>query len=127
MLPLFDFVKDIATIAGVALDQAVLDDLRDLLDTDAGRVADRPMDVKPQWFGGAHTGSYRLGTNTSKAHETLIEAFREMQQGLESYSEAIHLYAEDLRNTDDAAAATSKALQAAAQQVDADFGAEGHR
>lgn len=125
MLPLFDFVKDVATIAGVALDQAVLDDLRELLDTDAGRVADRPMDVNPLWFGGAHTGNYRLGTNTSKAHETLSEAFIEMQKGLEQYSEAIHLYAEDLRNTDDAAAATSMALQAAAQQVDSDFGTDG--
>lgn len=116
-------VMKIAADAGVTIDRAELQRIVDDLYSDSDNVRDsKPDQVDPSWFGGSNTGGHRLATNATMAHAEALDAFREMAEGLEQYSQVIEQFVDDMEGIDEQAADHNVALQHAADLVDEDFG-----
>lgn len=124
MIPgLVNTVMQLAATAGVEIDRAELQRIVDDLDSKSGKVREsQPDEVDPSWFGGSHTGGHRLATNATMAHTEALEAFQEMAEGLEKYSQVIEEFVKDMGGVDEQAAVHNTAIRQAAELVDEEFG-----
>lgn len=123
MLLIGDFIRNVATVAGVSVDDPALQAIVEQLEQDAGSVgSSHPHGVGQGWFGGSTTGGHRLATNASMAHDEAVSAFRELEQGLRLYGDAIRDFAADMHQADETAGTMTASLRQAADKVDQDFG-----
>lgn len=74
------------------------------------------MDVAPGWFGGS-SNAHRIGVNTKMAHQAVEEEFQKLADALSDYSEAINLWANEVRDVDASSNAEMMMRQAALEQV----------
>jgi hypothetical protein len=72
--------------------------------------------VAPGWFGGS-TNAHRIGVNTTMAHQAVEEELQKLADSLRQYSEALNLWAEDLRDVDGTTNAEMTQRVAALEQV----------
>ena len=73
-------------------------------------------DVAPAWFGGSDT-AHRIGLNTTMAHQAVEEEFQKLADSLRAYSDAINLWANEVRDVDGTSNAEMTQRQAALEQV----------
>jgi hypothetical protein len=73
-------------------------------------------DVAPGWFGGS-SNAHRIGVNTKMAHQAVEEEFQKLADSLRDYSEAINLWANEVRDVDGSSNAEMTMRQAALEQV----------
>lgn len=73
-------------------------------------------DVAPGWFGGSGN-AHRIGVNTKMAHQAVEEEFQKLADSLRDYSEAINLWANEVRDVDGSSNAEMMMRQAALEQV----------
>ena len=73
-------------------------------------------DVAPGWFGGSGN-AHRIGVNTKMAHQAVEEEFQKLADSLRGYSDAINLWASEVRDVDGTSNAEMTMRQAALEQV----------
>ncbi|RYC12509.1 hypothetical protein [Nocardioides zhouii] len=73
-------------------------------------------DVAPGWFGGS-SNAHRIGVNTKMAHQAVEEEFQKLADSLRGYSEAINLWANEVRDVDGTSNAEMVQRQTALEQV----------
>jgi hypothetical protein len=73
-------------------------------------------DVHPGWFGGS-SNAHRIGVNTTMAHQAVEEEFQKLADSLRAYSDAINLWANEVRDVDGTSNAEMTQRQAAIEQV----------
>lgn len=89
-----------------------------LLDNSDGLQNQIVTEVAPGWFGGS-PNAHRIGVNTAMAHQAVVEEFQKLADSLRQYSEALNLWAEDVRDVDGTTSAEMTQRQAALEQVTA--------
>lgn len=72
--------------------------------------------VAPGWFGGS-SNAHRIGVNTTMAHQAVEEELQKLADSLRQYSEALNLWAEDVRDVDGMTNAEMVQRQSALEQV----------
>jgi uncharacterized protein YukE len=76
--------------------------------------------VAAGWFGGAET-AHRLGVNAAMAHQSVEEEFQKLADSLRQYSDALHQWADDVRDVDATSGTDLVRRSAALEQVAADL------
>jgi hypothetical protein len=72
--------------------------------------------VAPGWFGGS-TNAHRIGVNTTMAHQAVEEELQKLADSLRQYSEALNLWADDVRDVDVVSGAAMTQRAAALETV----------
>ena len=72
--------------------------------------------VGPDWFGGATT-AHRIGVNAQMAHQEAEQEFQKLADSLRAYSDAIKLWADEVRDVDGSTNAEMTTRAAALAQV----------
>ncbi len=72
--------------------------------------------VAPGWFGGS-TNAHRIGVNTTMAHQAVEEELQKLADSLRQYSEALNIWATEVRGIDADTNAEMLQRQAAIEQV----------
>ena len=87
-----------------------------LLNNSDGLEGQVVTDVAPGWFGGSGN-AHRIGVNTKMAHQAVEEEFQKLADSLRGYSDAINLWASEVRDVDGTSNAEMTMRQAALEQV----------
>lgn len=87
-----------------------------LIDNSDGLQGRIVTDVSPGWFGGS-SDAHRIGVNTKMAHQAVEEEFQKLADSLRAYSEAINLWANEVRDVDGSTNAEMLMRKAAIEQV----------
>jgi hypothetical protein len=87
-----------------------------LLDNSDSLQGQVVTNVAPGWFGGA-SNAHRIAVNTTMAHQAVEEEFQKLADSLRAYSDAITLWASEVRDVDGTTNAEMTMRQAALEQV----------
>ena len=87
-----------------------------LLNNSDGLEGQVVTDVAPGWFGGSGN-AHRIGVNTKMAHQAVEEEFQKLADSLRGYSDAINLWANEVRDVDGSTNAEMLMRKAAIEQV----------
>lgn len=115
MLPMEDRMLLEDVFRGIQLAPKTIDDIMTMLNAEAETMdAGKPVDVDGAWFGGSSTGGHRLATNTTMAHQAIVDEMKAMIAGLRGYRDNIRLWAEDLTDADQTSATVLTGFETAA-------------
>ena len=87
-----------------------------LLNNSDGLEGQVVTDVATGWFGGSGN-AHRIGVNTKMAHQAVEEEFQKLADSLRGYSDAINLWANEVRDVDGSTNAEMLMRKAAIEQV----------
>lgn len=118
MLPMEDRMLLEDVFHGIRLAPETIDEIMTMLDAEADSVHEgQPAEVDASWFGGSATGGHRLATNTTMAHQAIVEEMKDMVAGLRGYRDNIRLWAQDLTGADQDTATVLTGIETAAACV----------
>jgi hypothetical protein len=85
---------------GINAPEDLIQDIVTLLTTHSDDLGGTTVTaVGPDWFGGSTTG-HRIGVNAQMAHQEAEQEFQKLADSLRAYSDAIKLWADDVRDVD---------------------------
>ena len=85
------------TMKGLNLDTGTIDLLMSTLDSTADSIKpESVLNVSEAWFGGSHTGGYRLATNAGMADQAVREELTKMAAGIREMSTSVGQFASDV-------------------------------
>jgi hypothetical protein len=114
MLPLEDRVLLQNTLTGLNVNEDAITQIMSMLGETANDLAAKPVaGVSSSWFGHSHTGGHRLATNTSMAHQAVVEEMEKLVAGLRGYRDNIKKFADDVTDVDADAAAVMAGVETA--------------
>lgn len=87
------------TMKGLNLDTDTIDTLMSTLDSTADSIKPQSvLNVSEGWFGGSHTGGYRLATNAAMADQAVREELGKMATGIRELADSVGLFASDVND-----------------------------
>jgi hypothetical protein len=102
---------------GLNVDEDLINDIVTLLNSNSDDLLGTTVTpVEPGQFGGSATG-HRFGVNAQMAHQEAEQEFQKLADSLRGYSEAIKLWADDVRDVDGSTNAEMTMRAAALAQV----------
>ena len=102
---------------GINAPESLIQSIRTLLTTNSdGLGGTKLVPVGTSHFGGS-TNGHRLGVNAQMAHQEAVDEFRKLADSLRTYSDAIKLWADDVRDVDGSTNAEMTTRAAALAQV----------
>lgn len=122
MLPLADRMLLEDVFQGIQLAPETIDDIMAMLSRDATSMSTSRGNVTPVGegsFGQSASGSFRLATNATMAHEALRDELLNMVAGLRGYRDAIRSWADDMTTVDTDAVTFNTTVESAAVCVTA--------
>lgn len=106
------------TMKGLNLDADTVDTLMSTLDSTADRIdPESVLNVSEAWFGGSHTGGYRLATNAGMADKAVREELAKMVAGIRAMSESVGLFANDVTEVTEDSSTMFRNYQAATECI----------
>lgn len=104
-------------LTALNVDQDIVDEVTSMLLDNADNLKSHIVtDVAPGWFGSSGN-AHRIGVNTRMAHQAVEEEFQKLADSLRGYSDAINLWANEVRDVDGTSNAEMLMRQAALEQV----------
>ena len=89
-----------SVMQGINAPESLIENITTLLTSNSDGLGDtRITAVGPDHFGGSTTG-HRLGVNAQMAHQEAEQEFQKLADSLRAYSDAIKLWADDVRDVD---------------------------
>ena len=119
MLPMEDqaLLKD--TLVSLSVEDSVIEQIMAMLQSKETQLRNDPLpEIQESWFGGSHTGGFRLATNAKAAGYTVEEQLNDMLTGLREYRTSIKEFADDVKDTDQSMAMSMARIQNAANCTD---------
>lgn len=108
-------VTDVMT--GINAPESLIQSITALLTTNSdGLGGTEVVPVGVDHFGGS-TNGYRLGVNAQMAHQEAVDEFQKLADSLRTYSDAIKLWADEVRDVDGSTNAEMTMRAAALAQV----------
>ena len=102
---------------GINAPESLIQSIRTLLTTNSdGLGGTKLVPVGTSHFGGS-TNGHRLGVNAQMAHQEAEQEFQKLADSLRAYSDAIKLWADDVRDVDGSTNAEMTTRAAALAQV----------
>ncbi|WP_457189044.1 hypothetical protein [Nocardioides sp. P5_E3] len=102
---------------GINAPESLIQSIRTLLTTNSdGLGGTKLIPVGTNHFGGS-TNGHRLGVNAQMAHQEAEQEFQKLADSLRAYSDAIKLWADDVRDVDGSTNAEMTTRAAALAQV----------
>lgn len=118
MLPAEDRALLGDTMRGLNLDPETIDTLMSTLNTTAERIdPESVLNVNEAWFGGSHTGGYRLATNAGMADKAVREELAKMVAGIREMSKSVGQFAGDVAEVTESSMVTFKNYEAATECI----------
>lgn len=107
------------TLVSLSVEDTVIEQIMSMLEDQEAEIAKDPLpEIQAGWFGGSHTGGYRLATNATQASGVVEQEITNMLSGLQQYRQAVKEYAADMLDTDEVIAVTNVRIQAADHGAD---------
>ena len=104
-------------MTGINAPESLIQSIRTLLTTNSdGLGGTKLIPVGTSHFGGS-TNGHRLGVNAQMAHQEAEQEFQKLADSLRAYSDAIKLWADDVRDVDGSTNAEMTTRAAALAQV----------
>lgn len=106
------------TMRGLNLDPDTIDTLMSTLDSTADKInPESVLNVSEAWFGGSHTGGYRLATNAGLADKAVREELTKMVTGIREMSKSVELFAHDVTQVTEDSAVTFRNYEVATECI----------
>lgn len=114
MLPIEDQVLLQDTLVSLSVEDTVIEQIMSMLEDQEVQIAKDPLpEIQAGWFGGSHTGGYRLATNATQASVFVEHEIKSMLSGLQQYRQAVKEFAADMSDTDEVIAVSNVRIQTA--------------
>lgn len=106
-----------SVMQGINAPESLIENITALLTTNSdGLGGTEVAPVGTDHFGGS-TNGYRLGVNAQMAHQEAVDEFQKLADSLRTYSDAIKLWADEVRDVDGSTNAEMTMRAAALAQV----------